>query len=887
MTFWHRLRSRFRAFWGEGRAGGVWIAALAANLFVVGVFVSIIHKEYQDQEAKAVLIGENLSRVLDRGLSGVVDKIDLMLLAVVDDVEAAMRDSAAARTLAVQPAKYLPEVMGINVVDADGAILSGNADTGQVESGLSAAPYFRTLRDTPDSGLVVSGPMNGQIFIMPIIVFARAYDKPDGSFGGIVTATVAVKSLLGLLASVDVGPHGNVSLWGARMGLLARYSPQPTTSAVKTALPPKLAALIRQGSGPSAFHIPVDFDGIERIAFFRPVSGWPLFLLVGVSADDYLGRPRSLALLLSGLGGLFALGSFASSFAFSRMFRTLRTNETRLRLAMAAAHQGWFEAWMPQGLVTTSPEYARMLGFQTEAFHPNVQDWIAGIHPEDRAKVRYAFDLCLEEGSSPLDIDYRCLTADGSWLWIHTMGQVVERDAAGRSVRLIGTHTDISERKKSEQRIEELAYFDPLTQLPNRRLLLDRINQAVIAGARTQSCGGVLFVDLDNFKSLNDSHGHGHGDLLLREAARRLTKSIRESDAVGRLGGDEFVIVLPSLGENVEAAVAHMARIADKVLAEMSRPYRIKSHDVHLTASVGGDIFRPHPRIPPEELLRHADIAMYNAKSAGGNRLQVFSPIMQAAVAARAALEKDLRAALAADEFILHYQPQIEDGRVVGAEALVRWNHPARGMVSPGDFIPVAEETGMILSLGDWVLRAACAQIATWRESLETCDLFVSVNVSPYQLHQPDFVPRVLAALRESGAEPERLKIEITESALIENSADTIAKMKVLKAEGIRFSLDDFGTGYASLSYLKTFPFDQLKIDQSFVSGIQDDVSKGAIAKTVVMLGRFMELSVIAEGVETREQMDYLAAIGCRSFQGYLFGRPLPAEAFLETLAAR
>jgi len=890
MNPWRRLFNRTRVSL-SGRIGGLWAVMLAADLFVIGVFASIVLKEYADQRAKAVLIGENLSRVLDQSLSGVTDKIDLTLLDCVDDVETALRNGTATpRTLdktLPRQGKFPSEISGINVIDATGTILVENADTGWAVPGLSAAPYFRKLRDDPDLGLVVSEPMTGHIFIMPIIVFARAYRAPDGSFEGVITATVAVKSLLSLLASVDVGPHGNVSLWGDHMGLLARYSPRPGPASVQTAPPPELAALIDEKSAPTAFHTQADFDGIERIVFFRRASGWPLSLLVGVSADDYLGRVKSLALLLICLGGLFALGAFVACRAFSRMLRTLRANETRLRLALDASRQGWFEALMPQGLVTNSPEYARMLGFPPETFRPDIQDWIAGIHPEDRPIVRQAFETCLTEHAPPLDVDYRCLTANGSWLWVRTVGRVMERNASGLPIRLLGTHTDISERKKSEHLIRELAYFDPLTLLPNRRLLLDRMNQAVIAGSRTKAYGGVLFVDLDNFKTLNDSHGHDHGDLLLQEASRRLSESVRESDTVGRLGGDEFVIVLSGLANDEESAVAHMARIGEKVLAELARPYRIKFHDFHFSASIGGDVFQPGARISPEELLRHADIAMYHAKSAGGNRLQVFSPSMQAAITARAALEEDLRAALTSGGFVLHYQPQIEDSRVVGVEALLRWKHPVRGMVSPADFIPIAEETDMILPLGDWVLKTACAQIAAWRDRPETQDLFVSVNVSPHQLRQADFVARVLSALESSGTEPTRLKIEITESALIENTEDTIAKMTALKAVGIRFSLDDFGTGYASLSYLKTFPFDQLKIDQSFVSDIQSDASKGAIAKTVVMLGRFMGLSVIAEGVETWEQMDYLASIGCRAFQGYLLGRPLPPEAIPDLLAAQ
>jgi diguanylate cyclase (GGDEF)-like protein len=435
--------------------------------------------------------------------------------------------------------------------------------------------------------------------------------------------------------------------------------------------------------------------------------------------------------------------------------------------------------------------------------------------------------------------------------------------------RLMGAHEEI----------RNLAFFDPLTGLPNRRMLLDRLTRTVAASARNPRLHALLFIDLDDFKTLNDTLGYQTGDLLLREVAHRLTDSVREADTVARFGGDEFVVMIDQLNEVPQVAATEAGSVAEKILTAVGHPYRLDGHDCMSGCSIGITIFGDSKE-STDSILQQADIAMYQAKLAGRNTVRFFAPALQAAVNARAAMEHDLRNAIKAGQFELHFQPQLNCGVVFGGEALLCWMHPQRGFLTPGEFIPLAEETGLILPLGDWVLEGACHQIAAWEGSEETAAITVSANISALQFRQPDFVDRVLMALDRTGANPQRLNLELTESMVVENIDEVIAKMTELKARGLKFSLDDFGTGYASLSYLKRLPLDELKIDRSFVRDILTDASSGAIAQAVISLSLALGLSVIAEGVETEEQRAALARLGCHAFQGFLFSRPLPPEEF-------
>ena len=456
-------------------------------------------------------------------------------------------------------------------------------------------------------------------------------------------------------------------------------------------------------------------------------------------------------------------------------------------------------------------------------------------------------------------------------------------DDHGVVTHYVGTHYDITERKRAEEKIKELAFFDPLTGLPNRTLLHDRLKQAMTISQRNGTFGAVLFIDLDDFKTLNDTLGHDQGDLLLKEVAQRLSACVRQGDTVARLGGDEFVVVLENLHLDAQEAASQTELVGKKILATLNQTYQLAQVDQRSTASIGATLFVGHETLF-EDLLKQADLAMYKSKNSGRNTLRFFDPAMQMVVMKRAALEKDLHQGVLQKQFSLHYQAQVTHGELVGSEVLLRWQHPLRGMVSPADFIPLAEETGFILPLGQWVLDTACAQLALWANDPKMVHLTLAVNVSSLQFRQNNFVDQVLAALHNSGANPHRLKLELTESLLVDNLQIVIDKMRALKAQGIGFSLDDFGTGYSSLAYLKKLPLDQLKIDQSFVRDLLTDVNDAAIARTIVALAESLGLGVIAEGVELPAQRDLLASLGCHAYQGYLFSRPLPLAGF-ETFA--
>lgn len=435
---------------------------------------------------------------------------------------------------------------------------------------------------------------------------------------------------------------------------------------------------------------------------------------------------------------------------------------------------------------------------------------------------------------------------------------------------------DITERKEREEQIAFLAFYDPLTNLPNRRLLLDRLHHAVGVSARSNHHGALLFIDLDNFKVLNDTFGHEMGDLLLQQVASRLPTCVRKVDTVARQGGDEFVVMLENLASTPQEAANQSRCVAEKILATLSTPYNLGNYEHHTTVSIGVALFGgKDERV--EDLLKHADLAMYQSKTAGRNTLRFFDSTMQAVIKQRVVLEAEMREGLQSEQFVLHFQPQVDNyGAVVGAEVLVRWQHPSRGLVSPAEFIPLAEETGLIIPLGLKVLGTACKQLASWQHQENRKHLTLSVNVSARQFRQSDFVDQVTAIIRQTGIAADRLKLELTETMLLHDMQETIATMMRLKTHGIRFALDDFGTGYSSLSYLKRLPLEQLKIDQSFVRDLLTDPNDAAIAKTIIALADSLGLDVIAEGVESDLQREFLAHNGCCAYQGYFFGRPGP-----------
>ena len=565
----------------------------------------------------------------------------------------------------------------------------------------------------------------------------------------------------------------------------------------------------------------------------------------------------------------------------------LRESEERLHQAVRVSNTGIFDHDQLSGTIYWSPEHRAIYGMGMDE-PVTLEGFLSHVYPEDLDKIGEAVQRAHDpKGDGLFDVQYRIIRRDGQVRWVLSRSQTlfeVEGEER-RPVRTVGAAVDITERMRAEEKVAYLAYYDSLTGLANRRLLHDRLERAQVVSARNKAYGALLFIDLDHFKTLNDTGGHEYGDLLLQAVAQRLGAVLRETDTISRPGGDEFVIILEDIGADREQAAAHAKLTSDRILQALAKRYYLQDREYIGTASIGVVLFRGREDTI-DELLKRSDMAMYQAKKAGRGLARFFDPVMQAAFEKRVKLESDIRKAIDLGQFELYYQLRVAcGGRPLGAEALLRWIHPERGLVAPGEFIPLCEETGLILPVGAWVLEAACARLRAWERHEAMRALKLSVNISAKQFRQDDFVEQVVQILDRTGIDPTRLELELTESMFLENIEQSIAKMQSLRDIGVLFALDDFGTGYSSLSYLKKLPLSQIKIDQSFVRDIAVDKNDEIIAQTIIKMGQTLGLEVIAEGVETEEQRRILEHHGCENFQGYLFGKPIPIAAFEQALS--
>jgi diguanylate cyclase (GGDEF)-like protein/PAS domain S-box-containing protein len=527
--------------------------------------------------------------------------------------------------------------------------------------------------------------------------------------------------------------------------------------------------------------------------------------------------------------------------------------------------------------VFESPAASRVLGYPPGQLIGRTP--FDSIHPRDAGRVREAFDQVLRGEKQTTPVEFRFRRANGSWIHLEAVGTNLVDYPGIEGVVL--TSRDITQRKLAEERIQYLAQHDTLTDLPNRALMRDRLQISLAQAQRWRQVVAALLIDLDRFKVLNDTFGPAAGDEILRQMAERLKQCTREGDTVARLGGDEFMVLLPNLASPQGAAT-----VAQKVLIAVAEPLHVNGHEVFLSASIGVSLF-PEDAKNADDLIRNADTAMYSAKRLGRSNYQFFTHDLNLQMRERLVIEHGLRVAEQRKELRLLYQPKIELGRrtITGLEALVRWHHPSLGLISPDRFIPVAEETGLIVPIGEWVLRSACEQIRAWRD--EGFPLRVSVNLSARQFRQENLAQTIYRILSETGVPPDYLELEITESDVMENAESAIATLDELKAKGVNISIDDFGTGYSSLSYLKRFPLDILKIDRSFVRDIPADGDDAAIVGAIIALARSMDIKVVAEGVETESQAEFLDRSGCDFAQGYFFSPPVAPEEIRKLLLAR
>ena len=624
-----------------------------------------------------------------------------------------------------------------------------------------------------------------------------------------------------------------------------------------------------------------DWNAALEIAF---VSGVPMDIECQVHTCNGDSHVRWLASPEFEPGSLTVrrlLGVLQDVSEFREIERAAHRWNERFRLVAQLISDALWEWDVAADSLWWGERMLRLLGLRKAVCRQ--ADGLALVHPDDRARVEREITATLASPSADWSSTFRLRRGDGTWAWVEDRARVV-RDSEGKPQRLVGCLRDVSQqvqmeaqRRLDEQRIHELAFYDQLTGLPNRRALMDRLQHALAASRRHHQHGALMFLDLDNFKTFNDASGHDVGDELLKQVGCRLRGSVRELDTVVRLGGDEFVVLLEELGGDATAAAPRAETAARKVLDEFKRPFDLSQTLHDCTASIGVALFEGQAG-SIDELLKQADLAMYESKQAGRNSVHFFDPRMQRLVKERARLEADLRQATQRQEFVLHYQPQwARDGRLVGMEALLRWQHPQRGLVSPDEFIGACEDTGLVVPIGRWVLQSACEQQAAWRAS-GLPEVRVSVNISPRQLRNADFVETVQTALERSGSPPHGLELELTESLLLQDVDASVAKMQVLRRLGVRFSLDDFGTGYSSLSLLQKLPLDQLKIDRTFVHGLDEPGHDAAVVQSIISLGKTLKLRLIAEGIETDAQRQRLVALGCDEFQGFLLGGSMPAE---------
>ncbi|SNX52733.1 GGDEF and EAL domain-containing protein [Thermoanaerobacterium sp. RBIITD] len=555
----------------------------------------------------------------------------------------------------------------------------------------------------------------------------------------------------------------------------------------------------------------------------------------------------------------------------------LKRSGERYKLVVEGAGDGLWDWDMITDTVYISERWKDIIGFDTEVVNNYCKTWAKFIHPRDVKTVINSLNRHLEKKSPFYSCEYRVKTKDGKYIWILSRGKALW-DEDGRAIRMAGSHTDITERKQMESKLEYMAFYDTLTNLPRRDVFMDKLKDAMADARSNGKKFAVLFIDLDNFKSINDSLGHHIGDKLLKKVAKKLKACLRETDMVSRVGGDEFVILLTDI-----SSIDDTNKVANRILELFNLPIKLNNHELYVTISMGIAIYPDHGK-SERAILENADIAMYRAKRNGKDSFQYFDMVMRSEVEFVNAIKKDLRVALEKDQFLLYYQPIVDarTGKVVSMEALLRWQHPKKGMISPIHFIPIAEETRQIISIGEWALKTACNQIKEWL-NMGYSGFSVSVNVSVHQLQQPDFAKVVCGILNEIEIESRYLELEITETVLIEAVDTVVENLYNLKEAGVKIIIDDFGTENSSFRYMQKFAVDGLKIDRSFVSEIKVDVNK-AIVDAIILLGHRMKLRVTAEGVETKEQLDCLVECGCDEVQGYYFSKPLPPDEVIRTV---
>ena len=834
-----------------------------------------------DAVRSAISDSGNIAAVLAAQMSRSLTAIDAVLLEVKrsakdEDIETpfgfdlAFNRREFQETLKAYRAR-LPQVFNLAMADKNGKVVVTTSAWPTPDLSAADRDYFRDARSRSDGQLSTSIPSVSKVDGRSIIVFARPLESANGAFAGIIFAAVSTKYFEAIYSGIQ-SVHSLLFTLLTPDGTILFRHPDDLNSAGKQ-LSNKSEWLDAVSKGEAGFRILATADGNVRYVSIRKVPEYPLIVDISITEDTSLAIWRQRATAIGIGSAVFLLFSFYLLWAINRQVRRLGNSEAslaqksqQLDAAINNMYQGLSMYDRHQRLLVCNAHFAKIYGLGPEQTKPGtpLQTIIetraaAGTLPADAPN--FAEDR-LKQASLPVASDTTNKLPDGRTISI-------TRQAMSNG-GWVAIHQDITAQKNIEMQLERMARYDALTGLANRTLFMEKANAALARTRRLGETFSILMLDLDRFKAVNDTLGHPAGDALLKEVARRLQKATREVDCVGRLGGDEFAVLQASEKDQKNSVIA----LAERIRATITEPYDIDGRKFTLETSIGIAL-APGSGDDADALIKSADLALYGAKTEGRNRYCFFEAAMEAQARERQDLENDMCNAITRNEFVLHYQTIIDLGlhQCSAAEALVRWNHPQRGLILPGQFIALAEESGLIVPLGEWVLRRACADAARWPPYLK-----VAVNLSPAQFKQSDLVGVIKAALHDAGLPPQRLELEITETVLLENNRDNLAVLHEIKKLGVAIVLDDFGTGYASLTYVRMFPFDRIKIDRSFIQNMTRDAASAAIVSAVAGLGRNLDIVTTAEGVETREQLELARAAGCQSAQGFLFSRPVPVS---------
>lgn len=786
---------------------------------------------------------------------------------------------------------YVPMTDEIAVLGPNGQVLargSGNQNSGV---DISNTRFFNAFKQGRQEEIIT--PLHWSTSQQAYYLYhGRRLDAPSGDFAGLVISSIAPRVFADALQQMHVYDGESIALVDSDLKLIARHPTVGESFATgRQVESPETRQWLARGEPSWSINFESPIDGRGRLFHMQRVGEYPMLAVVGVDLHALLSGWRQRVLILSLVMGVIALlGAWGARHYLSRLAlahqlqqRIEEREEARVEAQIAAAafqtHLGILITDVQGSIIKVNDTFKRITGYdEADLIGKNPRMLSSGYH--SGAFYRRLWRRIAKTGNWEGEIWNKRKNGElfPEWLTISAV-----YSSAGVLTHYVATMSDISERKAAEQEIHQLAFYDPLTGLANRRLFMDRMDAALKELQRHQCCGALLFIDIDNFKQINDTLGHYNGDQLLQGIARTLAQMLRDTDTIARLGSDEFAVLI----EGVDSSPAQTAQLAEgiahKLLMQLGKPIILAEESITVTGCVGITVLADSQH-KVDDYLQQVDMALFQAKSNGRHSVCFFDPEMQTALLAHVKLEADLRQALVKHQWQLYYQSQVNHlGTITGVEALLRWQHPERGMVSPGEFIPLLESSGLINDVGEWVLKDACSQLVRWAKNPRFSGLTVSVNISPMQFRDENFLKRVEGVFARTKVPLNRLKLEVTESLFVEARDDAREKMLHLKAKGVRFSLDDFGTGYSSLAYLAQLPLDQLKIDQSFVQQVLESQANAAIVESTIALAESLNLEVIAEGVETEAQQAWLLAHDCHAYQGYLFGYPVTAEAF-ETL---